>query len=115
MVQPYANELYAFSLIVTKFINMLIAKRNWLVQEVYYLLLNIPLCEGSRQIVTLDYQQHLDYSAVYKLGDGQLIRCRCSNYNKYKDRPDKVEDVTFLNFLLYYNYSKYRRQLRAKP
>src|SRR6266576_4849046 len=26
------------------------------------------------------------------------MRYRRSNYNKYKDRPDKVEDITFLDF-----------------
>ena len=31
MVQLYTNEFYAFSLIVTKFMNKLIAERDWLV------------------------------------------------------------------------------------
>ena len=30
LVQPHANSLYAFSLVVAKFINKLIAKRDWL-------------------------------------------------------------------------------------
>ena len=54
-VQLYANSLYTFSLVVAKFINKLIAKRDWLTQEVYYLLFNIPLYKGFRNIVTLDY------------------------------------------------------------
>ena len=29
LVQPHANSLYAFSLVVVRFINKLIAKRNW--------------------------------------------------------------------------------------
>jgi hypothetical protein len=31
MVQLYINKLYIFSLIITKFINKLIAKHNWLI------------------------------------------------------------------------------------
>jgi len=56
-VQLHANSLYAFSSVVAKFINKLIAKHNWLVQEVCHLFFNIPLCEGSKNIVTLDCQQ----------------------------------------------------------
>jgi len=114
-VQPYANELHAFSSIVAKFMNKLIAERDWSAQEVCHLLLDIPLCEGSRQIVTLDCRQHSDRSAAYELDDGQLTRCGRSNYDKYKDRPDEAEDVTFLDFLLHYDHSKYRRRPRAKP
>src|SRR6266571_1067279 len=55
LIQPHTNSLHAFSLVIAKFINKLIAKCDWLVQEVYYLLLNIPLCKGFRNIVTLDY------------------------------------------------------------
>jgi len=52
---------------------------------------------------------------MYKLNDGQLRGCGLSNYKKYKRRLDGVEDVTFLNFLLYFNYSTYKRRLRARP
>jgi hypothetical protein len=55
LVQPHANSLYAFSLVIARFINKLITKRNWSTQEVYYILLNIPLSKGLRNIVTLDY------------------------------------------------------------
>ena len=57
LVQPYTNSYYTFNLVVAKFINKLIAKCDWLVQEVYYLLLNIPLSKGLRNIVTLDCRQ----------------------------------------------------------
>ena len=54
-VQPHANSLHAFSSVVVRFINKLIAEHDWLAQEVYHLLLNIPLYKGSRNVVTLDY------------------------------------------------------------
>ena len=57
LVQLYTNSLYAFSLVVAKFINKLIAKYNQLAQEVYHLFLNIPLSKGLRNIVTLDCYQ----------------------------------------------------------
>ena len=115
LVQLHANSLYAFSLVVARFINKLITKRDWLAQEVYYLLLNIPLYKGSRNVVTLDYYQEDDQSAIYKLKDRQLQGHGLSNYKKYKRRLDRVEDVTFLNFLLHFNYSTYKRQPRARP
>jgi hypothetical protein len=52
---------------------------------------------------------------MYELKDGQLRGYRLSNYEKYKRRLDRVEDVTFLNFLLYFNYSTYKRWPRARP
>ena len=52
---------------------------------------------------------------MYKLKDGQLEERGLSAYKKYKRRPNKVEDVTFLNFLLHFNYTNYKRRLRARP
>jgi len=66
-------------------------------------------------VVTLDCRQEDDRSATYELKDGQLGGCGLSDYEKYKRRPDGVEDVTFFNFLLHFNYSTYKRRLRAKP
>jgi ATP-dependent DNA helicase PIF1 len=60
LVQSHANSLYAFSSVVARFINKLITERDWLAQEVCHLLLNIPLYEGSRNIVTLDCRQEDD-------------------------------------------------------
>ena len=109
LVQPHANSLYSFSLVVARFINKLITKRNQLAQEVYYLLFNIPLYKGFKNIVTLNYYQEDNQSAIYKLKDRQLQRHKLSNYKKYKRRLDRVEDVTFFNFLLYFNYFTYKR------
>ena len=47
-------------LVVAKFINKLIAKRDQLAQDVYYLLLDIPLCKGFRNIITLNCRQEDD-------------------------------------------------------
>jgi len=114
-VQPHANSLHAFSSVVAKFMNKLIAERDWSAQEVCHLLLDIPLSEGSRNVVTLDCRQEDDRSATYELKDGQLRGYGLSDYEKYKRRPDGVEDVTFLDFLLHFNHSTYKRRPRARP
>ena len=108
LVQLYANSFHTFSSVVAKFINKLIAKCNQLIQKVYYLFLNIPLCKGFRNIVTLNCCQEDDQSAIYKLNNGQLRGYKLSDYKKYKHHLDGVEDITFLNFLLYFNYSIYK-------
>jgi ATP-dependent DNA helicase PIF1 len=59
-VQPYANSLHAFGSVVAKFMNKLIAEHDWLAQEVCHQLLDIPLCEGSRNVVILDCRQEDD-------------------------------------------------------
>jgi ATP-dependent DNA helicase PIF1 len=59
-VQPYANSLHAFGSVVAKFMNKLIVEHDWLVQEVCHQLLDIPLCEGSRNVVILDCRQKDD-------------------------------------------------------
>ena len=66
-------------------------------------------------MVTLNYRQEDNQSAAYKLKDGQLEERGLSAYEKYKRRPDEVEDVTFLNFLLHFNYTNYKRWPRARP
>jgi ATP-dependent DNA helicase PIF1 len=114
-VQPYANSLHAFGSVVAKFMNKLIAERDWLAQEVCHQLLDIPLCEGSRNVVILDCRQEDDRSTAYELKDGQLEECGLSAYKKYKHRLDEVEDITFLDFLLHFNHTNYKRRPRAKP
>jgi ATP-dependent DNA helicase PIF1 len=52
---------------------------------------------------------------VYELKDGQLEECGLSAYKKYKHRLDEVEDITFLDFLLHFNHTNYKRRPRAKP
>ena len=114
-VTPYANKLHTFSSIVTKFINKLIGERDQLAQEVYYLLLNLPLSQGSRQIIALDCRQEAEQSVAYEFNKGQIKQSGHSLYKKYRLRPVDTEDVTFLDFILHYNYNKYTRRPRARP
>jgi hypothetical protein len=53
-IQPHANSFYAFSSVIAQFINKLIARHDWLTQQVCYLFFNIPLSEGLRNIITLN-------------------------------------------------------------
>ena len=40
----------------SKFLNKLIGKRDYSAQEVYYILLGLPLYEDSRIVLTVDYR-----------------------------------------------------------
>src|SRR6266700_5638518 len=77
------------------------------------------LCVGSeselrrpRFVAVTTYRCRVRFrrpSTIYKLKDGQLRGYRLSNYKKYKRCLDRVEDITFLDFLLHFNYFTYKR------
>ena len=49
------------------------------------------------------------------LEDGELRRSIFLAAKTFDRHLRRVEDVTFLNFLLYFNYSAYKRRLRVRP
>jgi hypothetical protein len=93
--------------------NKIIAEYNWSVQEVCYQLFDIPLCKGSRNVVILDCQQENNRSAAYEFRARQLDECKLSAYKKYKYCLDKIEDNTFLDFLLNFNHTNYKHYPRT--
>ena len=84
-------------------------------QKVCHLLLNLPLSQGSRQVVALNCHQEAKQSVTYKFNKGQIKQSGRSLYKKYRLWPADAKDVTFLNFILHYNYNKYTRRPRARP
>src|SRR5580692_12112132 len=54
MILPYTNERVPLLLFVSKMLNRLIGERDWSAQEVSHNLLQLPVQESSRSVVTLD-------------------------------------------------------------
>jgi Fe-S oxidoreductase len=53
-VLPYVNACAPFLSFTSKLFNKLVGERDWSVQEVTYLLLQLLQQEGTRTVVTLD-------------------------------------------------------------
>jgi len=54
MILPYTNERALLLSFVSKMLNKLIGERDWSAQEVSHILLQLPVQESSRFVVTLD-------------------------------------------------------------
>jgi helitron helicase-like protein/uncharacterized protein DUF6570/PIF1-like helicase len=103
---------------VNKLLNRLIGERDWAAQEVFHMLLKLPLQQSSRQVVRVncypDSQQgaafHVDHEEENESG---RIRRGQSSREKYTLRPPYVEDVPYIRWLRAYN-PKTHKPRRAK-
>jgi hypothetical protein len=95
--------------------NRLIGERDWPAQEVYHLLLDFPLQDGTRVVINVDCRSEDDQGMTYAFTeDGTRVKRGDSPLEMYKQRSDNLEDITYLECLQYYDYRKkdniYRRQ-----
>ncbi|KAG6063757.1 hypothetical protein E4U33_006278, partial [Claviceps sp. LM78 group G4] len=95
----------------------LITERDWSVQEVCYLVLDVSLVEGSRAVLTLDCRTEQDRDAVVNVpdtdGNRQYTRPRRSLYVKYLERDVEYEATTFFTFLIRHNTNRPQPQRLA--
>jgi hypothetical protein len=84
-VLPYINDRAPLLSFVSKMLNKLIGERDWSAQEVSHLLLQIPVQESSRGVVSLDCrpEEAQDDLIVLESGD---ISTRRSVLRRYRDR-----------------------------
>ena len=61
---PFINSNKPLLSLVSKTMNKLIGERDWSSQEVMHIILNIPLQQGSRDVVTLDCRVGQDNQAL---------------------------------------------------
>jgi hypothetical protein len=94
--------------------NKLVGERDWSSQEVMHILLNIPLQQGSRDVITLDCRPNQDSQAIQFNDDGKVVLSGTSKLQKYVARPDHLEHLTFLVFLTRYNWKDYTERRKAK-
>ena len=98
---------------VTKLMNQLIAERDWSAQEVCHILLDLPLQHGSRQVLNVDVRPEDQQDQRFVFGDSgdgeeRPVRQGKSCLQKYKERPENLENLSYLEFLLKYDFSNPR-------
>ena len=74
--------------------NKLIAERDYSAQEIFHLLLNLPLQEGTRTIVSVDCSPLEKHVRSYRVDED--VNETVGSYRKYLERNDQHEDVTYL-------------------
>ncbi|KAG5914506.1 hypothetical protein E4U61_005622 [Claviceps capensis] len=98
-------------------LSILLVERDWGSQEVTFLLLNLPLVEGSRVVLTLDCRAEQDRDAVVGApdidGDRQSTRPGRSLYVKYIERDEEYEATTLFTFLTRHNTNRPQLQRLA--
>ncbi|KAL6404469.1 ATP-dependent DNA helicase PIF1 [Ilyonectria robusta] len=85
------NPLISFML---KLLNQLVAERDYSKQEVSYLLLGLPLQEGSRTCLYVDCRNPDRHSRSLRI-DGDEVDEAPNVYEKYCQRSEALEDLTY--------------------
>jgi hypothetical protein len=91
MILPYTNERVPLLSFVSKMLNKLIGERDWSAQEVSHNLLQLPVQESSRSVVTLDCRPERvqDNLIVLEGGDVKVQRSPMKKYQDWNiDAPD---------------------------
>ena len=84
-VLPYINDRAPLLSFVSKMLNKLIGERDWSAQEVSHLLLQIPVQDSSRGVVSLDCRPEESQDDLIVLESGD-ISARRSVLRRYRDR-----------------------------
>ncbi|KAF5711868.1 ATP-dependent DNA helicase PIF1 [Fusarium mundagurra] len=116
-VLPRVNSARGVVGFVAKFMNRLIAERDWSAQEIQHLLLNLDLTQGTRVVITVDCRHPRDHwRADFIASEGeQAIRPTKDVYQKYLDRPQRLQDSSYFHFLTKVDYCKQPQQWRVFP
>jgi hypothetical protein len=124
-VLPFINQdtLKPFKSFVTKIMNRLVGERDWSTQEVCHLLLNLPLSNSTRRVLNVNVKRPKDQPQLFVRykgqvdGSGTIAKARKgrSLLQKYMERPEELEHVTYLDFCRKFTHdNKPRRRPRAK-
>src|ERR1700733_12028574 len=84
-VLPYINDRAPLLSFVSKMLNKLIGERDWSAQEVSHLLLQLPVQDSSRGVVSLDCRPEEVQDDLIILESGE-ISARRSVLRRYRDR-----------------------------
>ncbi|KAH7467614.1 hypothetical protein FOMA001_g15238 [Fusarium oxysporum f. sp. matthiolae] len=106
-VLPHTSHVQPLLSFSSRLMNKLIAERDYSAQEISHLLLNIPLQEGTRMVVTVDCRPLERQARSYRV-DGDVNEA-IGSYRKYLERKDQHEDITYLEYLQSYNLNTWRR------
>jgi ATP-dependent DNA helicase PIF1 len=72
LILPYTNDRAPLLSFVSKMLNKLIGERDWSAQEVSHILLQLPVQESSRVVVSLDCRPESSQDDLIVLEDGAI-------------------------------------------
>ncbi|CVL09016.1 uncharacterized protein FMAN_14288 [Fusarium mangiferae] len=104
-VLPRVNSARGVIGFVAKFMNRLIAERDWSAQEIQYPLLNLDMAQGTRVVITVDCRHPRDHWTVdFIAAEGEQ-----------SIRPTKNREPSYFHFFTKVDYSKQPQQWREFP
>jgi hypothetical protein len=106
-VLPHTAHLQPLLSFSSRLMNKLIAERDYSAQEISHLLLNIPLLEGTRMVVSVDCRPLEQHARSYRVDED--ANETVGSYRRYLERNDQHEDVSYLEYLQSYNLKTWRR------
>ncbi|EFY90645.1 ATP-dependent DNA helicase PIF1 [Metarhizium acridum CQMa 102] len=107
-ILPHTAHLQPLLSFSSRLMNKLIAERDYSAQEISHLLLNIPLQEGTRMVVSVDCRPLEQHARSYRVDED--VNETVGSYRRYLlERNDQHEDATYLEELQSYNLKTWRR------
>lgn len=85
---------------VSKLINKLVKKRNYLTQKVCYILYGLPLQKDNRMVQIVNCRLLSSHNYTINVSDfANKIEESTTSYNKYLRRLLVIKDVSYFEFL----------------
>jgi hypothetical protein len=85
--------------------NKLIGERDYSSQEVSHILLGLPLQEDSRVVRSVDCRPQDRHTYRLDMVDDAAGQDNKTPYEKYLERPERLKDVSYFEFLERYNFA----------
>ncbi|CAG9980512.1 unnamed protein product, partial [Clonostachys byssicola] len=113
---PKVNSSSPVTSLVAQCMNKLAAERDWSAMEVCHLLLNLPLQEATRRLVSVDCRHPAEQPVTEQIQETTIRRTQ-TIYDKYLARSHKWEHVSYFEFLtrIDHNSNPWRYFPRAQP
>lgn len=104
-ILPYVSEGNSLLSFVSKMMNKLIGERDYSAQEVSHILLGLPLQEDSRVVQSVDCRPQDRHTYPLDLAEDGTTRDNKSAYDKYLERLEGLEGISYFEFLQRYNFA----------
>lgn len=102
-VLPYVNDRVPLLSFASKILNKLIGERDWSAQEVCHILLQVPVQDSSRMLVSLDCRPQTEQQELIVLESGSVTAGR-SVLQRYCDRLTDAPGSRALRTLSLYEW-----------
>ncbi len=119
-VLPYVNDRVPLLSFASKILNKLIGERDWSAQEVCHILLQLPVQDSSRMVVSLDCRPQKEQQDLIILESGSVTAGR-SVLQRYCDRladapgSRALPTLSLYEWLRTWDWAQWRPRPRAQP